>query len=69
MRILIIEDNALIAGAVRDMLENRKYAVDIAGDGESGLDYLLRGTYDAAIVDIALPKRDGFSIAKEARAQ
>jgi len=53
---------------VRDMLENRKFAVDIAGDGESGLDFLLRGTYDAAIVDIALPKRDGFSIAKEARA-
>jgi DNA-binding response OmpR family regulator len=69
MRILIIEDNAVIAGAVRDMLERRKYAVDIAVDGELGLDHLLRGTYDAAIVDIALPKRDGFSIAKEARAQ
>ena len=69
MRILVIEDNAVVAGAVRDMLEFRKFAVDVAADGESGLDYLLRGTYDAAIVDIALPKRDGFSIAKEARAQ
>jgi len=69
MRILVIEDNAVVAGAVRDMLEQRKYAVDIASDGESGLDFLLRGTYDAAIVDIALPRRDGFSIAREARAQ
>jgi DNA-binding response OmpR family regulator len=69
MRILIIEDNAVIAEAVRDMLEHRKYAVDIAADGDTGLDHLLRGIYDAAIVDIALPKRDGFSIAKEARAQ
>jgi DNA-binding response OmpR family regulator len=69
MRILLIEDNAVVARSVRDMLESRKFAVDIAADGESGLDYLLRGTYDAAIVDITLPKRDGFSIAKEARAQ
>jgi DNA-binding response OmpR family regulator len=69
MRILVIEDNAVVAGAVRDMLEQRKFAVDVVSDGESGLDYLLRGTYDAAIVDIALPRRDGFSIAKEARAQ
>jgi DNA-binding response OmpR family regulator len=69
MRILIIEDNAAVAGSVRDMLESRKYAVDVAPDGETGLDFLLRGTYDAAIVDVNLPKRDGFSIAKEARAQ
>lgn len=67
MRILVIEDNDVIAGAVRAMLEARKYAVDVAADGESGLDYLLRGTYDAAIVDIGLPRRDGISIAKSAR--
>ena len=69
MRILVIEDNASVASAVRTMLERRKYAVDVAHDGEQGLDHLLRQTYDAAIVDIVLPGRDGFSIASEARAQ
>lgn len=69
MRILVIEDNEIIAGSVRSMLEARKFAVDVALDGESGLDCLLRGTYDAAIVDVGLPRRDGFSIAKSARDQ
>jgi two-component system OmpR family response regulator len=68
MRILVIEDNHVVAKAVRSMLESRRYAVDVAADGESGLDYLLRGIYDAAIVDIGLPRRDGFSITQAARA-
>lgn len=67
MRILVIEDNLAVADHVRSMMESRKYAVDVANDGDAGLDYLLRGTYDAAIVDIALPKRDGVSIVREAR--
>lgn len=49
------------------MLERRKFAVDVAFDGESGLDHLLRQAYDAAVVDIGLPKRDGFSIVETAR--
>lgn len=67
MRILVIEDNDVIANAIRTMLEGRKYAVDVAGDGEAGLDCLLRGIYDAAVVDVGLPRRDGFSIAQAAR--
>jgi DNA-binding response OmpR family regulator len=69
MRILVIEDNASVAAAVQAMLERRKYAVDVAADGDTGLDYLLRQTYDAAIVDVVLPARDGFSIASAARAE
>jgi DNA-binding response OmpR family regulator len=69
MRILVIEDNASVAAAVRTMLERRKYAVDVAYDGEAGLDHLLRQTYDAAIIDVVLPQRDGFSIAASAREQ
>ena len=69
MRLLLIEDSVPIAGAVRAMLERRKFAVDVAIDGEMGLDYLLRGPYDAALVDIMLPLRDGFSIVESARAQ
>ncbi|MBV8637947.1 MAG: response regulator transcription factor [Candidatus Eremiobacteraeota bacterium] len=67
MRILVIEDNNAVAKAVRTMLESRHYAVDLAADGEAGLDYLLRGIYDAAIVDIGLPRRNGFSIVESAR--
>lgn len=69
MRILVIEDNTSVAAAVRTMLERRKYAVDVTHDGEQGLDHLLRQTYDAAIIDVVLPQRDGFSIAATARAQ
>jgi DNA-binding response OmpR family regulator len=57
-----------VANAVRAMLERRKYAVDIATDGDAGLDFLLRDAYDAAILDVGLPKRDGFEIARRARA-
>lgn len=63
----MIEDNASVAAAVRTMLGRRKYAVDVAADGEAGLEHLLRQQYDAAIVDVVLPKRDGFSLAKAAR--
>jgi DNA-binding response OmpR family regulator len=69
MRILLIEDSAPIAQAVRALLEAQKYAVDVASDGDTGLDYLLRQTYDAAIVDVVLPGRDGFALARAARAE
>ncbi|HTC31410.1 MAG TPA: response regulator transcription factor [Candidatus Acidoferrum sp.] len=68
MRILVVEDSLPVANAVRAMLERRKYAVDIATDGDAGLDFLLRDAYDAAILDVGLPKRDGFEIARRARA-
>jgi DNA-binding response OmpR family regulator len=69
LRILVVEDQGDIADAIRAMLERRKYAVDVAADGESGLDMLLRGTYDAAVIDVVLPGRDGFTISREARAE
>jgi two-component system copper resistance phosphate regulon response regulator CusR len=68
VRILVVEDNQPVANAVRSMLEARKFAVDVASDGDTGLEYLLRNTYDAAILDISLPKRDGLEIARHARA-
>lgn len=69
MRILVIEDNAAIADAVRTMLEARKFAVDVASDGPSGLDYLMRETYDAAVIDVVLPGKTGFEIVREARTE
>ena len=49
------------------MLERRSYAVDCVYDGDGGLQRLFDGAYDAAIVDVVLPHRDGFSIARAAR--
>lgn len=67
MRILIIEDNEAVAAGLSHMLQRRAYAVDCSGDGNDGLRRLLQGNYDAAIVDVVLPGRDGFSIARDAR--
>jgi DNA-binding response OmpR family regulator len=69
MRILVIEDNPSIADAIAQMLEGQKFATNVVHDGESGLDHLLRQTYDAAIVDVMLPGIDGFAVARNARAE
>jgi DNA-binding response OmpR family regulator len=67
VRILVVEDNSEIADAVRQMLERRKFGVHVAADGNSGLDALLEASYDAAVVDLVLPGRDGFAICRAAR--
>jgi DNA-binding response OmpR family regulator len=69
MRILVIEDNPSIADSIRQMLEGQKLAANVVGDGETGLDHLLRQSYDAAIVDVMLPGIDGFTVARYARAE
>jgi DNA-binding response OmpR family regulator len=69
MRVLVIEDDTDIASAITSMLARRRYAVDVASDGQTGLEQLLSGSYDVAIVDVALPKRDGFSICRAARSE
>jgi DNA-binding response OmpR family regulator len=69
MRILLIEDDPDIALAIRTMLARRRYAVDVETDGDAGLERLLNGMYAAAIVDVMLPTRDGFSVCGAARAE
>ena len=64
MKILIVEDEIMIAEAVAQVLRKNNYSVDIAADGEDGLDCALSGIYDAVILDIMLPKRDGLSVLK-----
>ncbi len=68
MRILLIEDDREIAEAVRIMLEHRKFSVTIAGDGPTGLEELTGQTFDAAVIDVTLPRQDGFSVCRNARA-
>ncbi len=67
MRILMIEDERFMAEAVESVLKRNNYTVDLAFDGEYGLDAALSGIYDIVILDINLPRRDGLSVLKEMR--
>jgi two-component system, OmpR family, response regulator len=69
MRILVVEDDAKIAAFVDKGLRAAGYAVDHASDGETGLHLALTEPYDAAVVDIMLPKLDGLSLIGEMRKQ
>jgi two-component system OmpR family response regulator len=69
MRILLVEDDVKIASFIAEGLKEAGFAVDHAGDGEDGLDLALTGSYDAAVVDIMLPKRDGLALIEELRRQ
>ncbi|NPV81401.1 MAG: response regulator transcription factor [Firmicutes bacterium] len=67
MRVLIVEDEPKIAAFIKQGLEEEGYAVDVAQDGESALDYAESAQYDLLILDIMLPKKDGISVCQELR--
>ena len=67
MRILLIEDDAKIASFVTKGFKAAGFAVDGAADGETGLHLALTEPYDAAIIDIMLPKLDGLSVIQAMR--
>lgn len=67
MRILVVEDEIKLANALKRALELQKYVVDVAYDGEAGLDFATGETYDLMILDLMLPKIDGLSICKQVR--
>ena len=67
MRVLLVEDEKYMARAVAEILKKNNYTVDLAHDGEYGLDCALSGIYDVVVLDIMLPRRDGLSILKELR--
>lgn len=67
MKILMVEDAERLAEAMAKILKANRYLVDLAFDGETGLDLALTGTYDMIILDVMLPKRDGISVLKELR--
>lgn len=62
MRILIVEDDVRLAGTLADMISEAGDMADIAYDGETGLDNALSGIYDALVLDVMLPKMDGFEL-------
>lgn len=67
MRLLIVEDDARTASFIVKGLRQEGFAVDHACDGEIGLDLATTEPYDAAIIDIMLPKLDGLSLIEEVR--
>lgn len=67
MKILYVEDERPIAEAVQQVLRDNKYNVDLAFDGEYGLDCALSGIYDLIILDVMLPGRDGIGVLKALR--
>ena len=67
MRILIVEDERRLAGTLHDILTGNNYLSDVSYDGESGLDNALSGIYDAVILDVMLPKMDGFEVVRAMR--
>lgn len=68
-RILIIEDNKEITELERDYLEANDFEVDIAEDGVIGLEKALADEYNLILLDIMLPRMDGFQVCREIRAQ
>ncbi|MDO6428277.1 response regulator transcription factor [Thalassotalea sp. 1_MG-2023] len=69
MRLLLVEDDITLQTQLKDQLENAKYSVDCADDGEIGLFQATEYQYDAAIIDLGLPKLDGKSLIEKIRAQ
>lgn len=67
MHILIVEDEEKIAAFIRRGLTENGFVVDVAVDGEQGLEYALARKMDLIILDVALPKRDGWSLMTELR--
>ena len=67
MRVLVIEDEVRLAATLQDLLELGGYTADTRNDGESGLDEALTGIYDVIILDVMLPKMDGFTVLRRLR--
>lgn len=67
MRILVVDDDQALLEQIRQVLESRRYIVETAANGEEALDRLFDTPFDAVIVDIMMPKVDGFTVVEETR--
>mgnify|MGYP002869778052 CR=1 FL=1 len=67
MRLLLAEDERTLSDALVTLLTHSKYSVDAVYNGQDALDYLMGQEYDGAIMDIMMPKLDGYSACKEIR--
>ena len=69
MRLLLAEDERSLSKALVKILERGNYSVDAVFDGADALDYLEAGNYDGAILDVMMPKMDGFTVLEKIRAE
>jgi two-component system OmpR family response regulator len=67
VHVLVVEDDVRLAEALARILEDNGYIVDTVHDGQAGIDYGGSGTYDVIILDVMLPKVDGFAVAQRLR--
>ena len=67
MKILVIEDEALLAESVAAMLRSRGYEVELAFDGDTGLQFAKLGIYDLVILDVMMPGLNGYQVARQLR--
>ena len=67
MKILVVEDEKLLADSIKAMLEHKGFQVECVYDGESGKEYAELGIYDLLILDVMMPKLDGFEVARQVR--
>ena len=64
MRILIVEDEVRLAEALAQIMAEQKYQVDQVHNGANGLDYALTAQYDVIVLDVMLPKKNGFDVCR-----
>ena len=69
MKILIIEDEKLLADSLKAVLERKGFTVEVVYDGETGAEYAELGIYDLLILDVMMPKMDGYQVARQVRAK
>ena len=69
MKILIIEDEVRLAQSLKTLLVQKGFDVEVCHDGESGADYALLGIYDLLILDVMMPKMDGYQVARQVRSK
>ena len=67
MKILIIEDEKLLADSLKALLESKGFHVEAVYDGEDGAEYAETGVYDLLILDVMMPKLDGYQVARQVR--
>lgn len=67
VKILIVEDEKLLADSIGELLESKGFDVEIVYDGEAGAQYAELGVYDLLILDVMMPKMDGYEVARKVR--
>jgi len=67
VNVLVVEDEVRLAEALAQIMTEQKYTVDVVHDGEDGLAYAEMGNYDVIVLDVMLPKRNGFEVVRALR--